>query len=111
MENYALFSLPPVFTNIIYIYALRYIIYLGEPSGVTRIMHNSPNRGVNYHIFQNKGNYPVIPIYYGRIYFLLRRMVTWWKDLVVMTARCYDEPGGGLGHSFVRKINAGLAGI
>ena len=31
--------------------------------GVTRIMHNSPNRGVNYHIFQNKGNYPVIPIY------------------------------------------------
>ena len=74
-------------------------------------MHNSPNRGVNYHIFQNKGNYPVIPIYYGGIYFLLRRMVNWWKDLVVMTARCYDEPGGGLGHSFVRKINAGLAGI
>ena len=28
-----------------------------------RIMHNSPNRGVNYHIFQNKGNYPVILIY------------------------------------------------
>ena len=26
-------------------------------------MHNSPNRGVNYHIFQNKGDYPVIPIY------------------------------------------------
>ena len=26
-------------------------------------MHNSPNRGVNYHIFQNKGNYPVIIIY------------------------------------------------
>ena len=26
-------------------------------------MHNSPNRGVNYHIFQNKGNYPVILIY------------------------------------------------
>ena len=26
-------------------------------------MHNSPNRGVNYHIFQNKGNYPVIFIY------------------------------------------------
>ena len=31
--------------------------------GVMRIMHNSPNRGVNYHIFQNKGNYAVIPIY------------------------------------------------
>ena len=26
-------------------------------------MHNSPNGGVNYHIFQNKGNYPVILIY------------------------------------------------
>ena len=33
--------------------------------GVTRIMHNSPNRGVNYYIFQNKGNYPVIIIYAG----------------------------------------------
>ena len=31
--------------------------------GVTRIMHNAPNRGVNNHIFQNNGNYPVIPIY------------------------------------------------
>ena len=30
-------------------------------------MHNSPNRGVNYHIFQNKGNYPVIPIYAARV--------------------------------------------
>ena len=27
------------------------------------MMHNSPNRVVNYHIFQNKGNYRVIPIY------------------------------------------------
>ena len=26
-------------------------------------MHNSPNRGINYHIFLNKVNYPVIPIY------------------------------------------------
>ena len=31
--------------------------------GVTRIMHNSPNRGVNYHIFQNKGNHPVILVF------------------------------------------------
>ena len=30
-------------------------------------MHNSPNRGVNYHIFQNKGNYPVILIYAGKV--------------------------------------------
>ena len=26
-------------------------------------MYNSPNREVNYHIFENKGNYPVITIY------------------------------------------------
>ena len=33
LENYALFLLPPIFTNILYTYPLRYIIYLGEPSG------------------------------------------------------------------------------
>ena len=33
LENYALFWLPPTFTNNIYTYILRYIIYLGEPSG------------------------------------------------------------------------------
>ena len=26
-------------------------------------MHNPPYRGVNYHIFDNEGNYPVITIY------------------------------------------------
>ena len=35
MENYALFSLPPIFTNILYTYPLRYITYLEEPSGNT----------------------------------------------------------------------------
>ena len=33
LENCALFSLPLIFTNILYTYSLRYIIYLGEPSG------------------------------------------------------------------------------
>ena len=33
LENYALLSLPPIFTNILYTYPLRDIIYLGEPSG------------------------------------------------------------------------------
>ena len=33
LENYALFSLPPIFTNTLYTYPLRYIIHLGEPSG------------------------------------------------------------------------------
>ena len=33
LENYALFSLPPISTTIIYKYPLMYIIYLGEPSG------------------------------------------------------------------------------
>ena len=27
------------------------------------MMHNSPNRGVHYHILENKVNYPAIPIY------------------------------------------------
>ena len=33
LENYALFSFPPIFTNILYTYTLRDIIYLGEPIG------------------------------------------------------------------------------
>ena len=40
LENYVLFSLPTIFTNILYPYPLRYIIYLGEPSG---------NKISNYH--------------------------------------------------------------
>ena len=35
LENYALFSLPLIYKNILYTYPLRYIIYLGEPSGNT----------------------------------------------------------------------------
>ena len=30
---------------------------------VTGILHNSTNRGINYHMFENKGNYMIIPIY------------------------------------------------
>ena len=33
LETYALFSLPPIFTTILYSYPLRYILYLGEPLG------------------------------------------------------------------------------
>ena len=33
LEKYALFSLPPIFTNNLFTYTLRYIIYLGQPSG------------------------------------------------------------------------------
>ena len=33
LENYTLFLLLPIFTNNLYTYSLRYIIYLGEPSG------------------------------------------------------------------------------
>ena len=32
LDNYALFSLPPIFTTILYTYPLRHILYLGEPS-------------------------------------------------------------------------------
>ena len=41
-----------------------YVYNFFAKSGVMRIMHNSPNGGVNYHIlYFKKGNYPVIPIY------------------------------------------------
>ena len=33
LENYALFSLPPIFTNILYTYPLSHIIHIGEPLG------------------------------------------------------------------------------
>ena len=33
LENYAIFSLPPIFTTILYTYPLIYITYLEEPSG------------------------------------------------------------------------------
>ena len=33
LKNYAIFLSPPIFTNNIYTYILRYMMYLGEPSG------------------------------------------------------------------------------
>ena len=54
LENCALFSLPPMFTNILYTYIWRYIIYPGEPSG------NIPSNchGTFIHIFMH-GYYPI----------------------------------------------------
>ena len=49
LENYALFSLPPIFTTILYTYPLRYIIYLGKPSG--NIISNY--HGTSIHIFMH----------------------------------------------------------
>ena len=49
LENYALFSLPPIFTTILFTYPLRYIIYLGEPSG--NIISNY--HGTFIHIFMH----------------------------------------------------------
>ena len=54
LENYTLFSLPPIFTNILYTYPLRYIIYLGEPSG--NIISNY--HGTFIHICMH-GYYPI----------------------------------------------------
>ena len=54
LENYALFSLPPIFTTILYAYPLRYIIYLGEPSGNTITNYH----GTVIHIFMH-GYYPI----------------------------------------------------
>ena len=49
LENYALFSLPPIFTTILFTYPLRYIIYLGEPLG--NIISNC--HGTFIHIFMH----------------------------------------------------------
>ena len=54
LENYALFLLPPIFTNILYTYTLRYIIYIGEPSG--NIISNC--HGTFIHILLH-GYYPI----------------------------------------------------
>ena len=44
-------------------YLMDMYVFFLEKLGLTRIMHNCPNRGVTYHIFENKGNYLVITIY------------------------------------------------
>ena len=49
LEKYTLISLPPIFTNILYTYTLRYIIYLGEPS--CNIISN--HHGTYIHIFMH----------------------------------------------------------
>ena len=54
LENYALFSLPTIFTTILYAYPLRHIIYLGEPSGNIILNYH----GTFIHIFMH-GYYPI----------------------------------------------------
>ena len=54
LENYALFSLPPIFTTILYTYTLRNIVYLGEPSGNIITDYH----GTFIHIFM-LGYYPI----------------------------------------------------
>ena len=58
LDNYALFLLLPIFTNNLYTYKLRYIIYLGEPSG--NIISNY--HGTFIHIFMH-GYDPNLNIY------------------------------------------------
>ena len=58
LDNYALFSLPLIFTNILYTYTLRYIIYLGEPSG--NIISNY--HGTFIHIYMHWYD-PIFKIY------------------------------------------------
>ena len=58
LENCELFSLPPIFTNILYTYSLRYIIYLGEPLG--NIISNY--HGTFIHIFMHWYD-PIFKIY------------------------------------------------
>ena len=58
LTNYALFSLPPIFTKNIYTYTLSNIIYLGKPLG--NIFSNY--HGTFIHIFMH-GYYPILNIY------------------------------------------------
>ena len=54
---------------------------------VKRIMHNPPNRGVNYHFFENKGNYPILPIYTLQVFQLDKAKVKELKAFLVSNIR------------------------
>ena len=64
LENYALFSLPSIFTNILYTYPLSYIVYLGEPSG--NIISNY--HGTFIHIYMHWYD-PMFKIYIWNSFF------------------------------------------
>ena len=63
LENYALFSLPPIFTKTLYTYTLSNIFYLGEPSG--NIISNY--HGTSIHIFMY-GYCPFFKVYIKRFF-------------------------------------------
>ena len=65
LENYALCSVPPIFTTILYTYPLRFIIYLEEPSG--NIIMNY--HGTFIHIFIH-GYYPAYQKKFSETVFL-----------------------------------------
>ena len=35
----------------------------------------------------------------------------WWRDLVIMTSRCYDAPSRKVGRRFVRTLGGELGGM
>ena len=65
LENYALLSLPPIFTKHLYTYILSNILFLGEPSG--DIISNYHGTLINifmyayYPIYQKKHFKPLFP--------------------------------------------------
>ena len=70
LENCALFSMPPIFTTILYTYPLRHILYIEEPSG--KIISNYHGTFIHifmhgyYHIYQKKISKPSFFIIHAR---------------------------------------------
>ena len=64
MENYALFSLPLIFTTFLYAYTLSNILYIVEPSG--NIISN--DHGTFIHIFMHR-YYPIFKKIYIKPFF------------------------------------------
>ena len=81
LENYVLFSLPPIFTNYLYTYTLSYIIYLGEQSGNTI----SNYHGTFIHIFMH-GYYPILNIYIRPFFW---SMLPFYLTMYLLSFQCY----------------------
>ena len=83
LDNYALFSLPPIFTNNLYTYTLRYIIYIVEPSG--NIISNY--HGTFIHIFMHL-YYPNLKIYILNRFFY-RSILPFYLPMYLLSCQHY----------------------
>ena len=84
-ENYALFSLPPIFTKILYTYLISNILYRGEPSG--NIISNDYVTFI--HIFMHIYNPINIYIYILNRFF--RSMLPFYLPMFLLSCQCYSK--------------------